>query len=357
MPEQASAQERTEEATPYRRREARKQGTVARSHELTNSIVLLVLLLALPTILTILGSGFIRGLRQGWRAIPLDLTSGSMLRNFSSVFAPSVGGLIMVVAIALIIGVATTTAQVGFVVSSEALKFNFSRLNPISGFKRLVSPAPLFEALKAVLKTVIFGLLAYSVITANWGAMMSLGRLGPAQSTWVIIDIVHSLATKLVFVWLGLAGVDYFFQRKRIDKQLMMTKQEVKQEMKQNEQSAEIKGHIARQRRRLSRSRMAQAMKKADVVVTNPTHYAVAIEYDAAKSTAPIVVAKGADLLAARIREMAAENNVPIVPNPPLARALYRQCEIGDPIPRDLFQPVAEVLAYVYRTLKKVRKK
>ena len=144
---------------------------------------------------------------------------------------------------------------------------------------------------------------------------------------------------------------------KRIDKQLMMSKQEVKQEMKQNEQSQEIRGAIARQRRRMSRQRMAQAMKKADVVVTNPTHYAVAIEYDAGKSTAPIIVAKGTDLMAAKIRELAAQNNVPIVPNPPLARALYRQCEIGDPVPRELFQPVAEVLAFVYKTLRRVRKK
>jgi flagellar biosynthetic protein FlhB len=352
-----SAQERTEEATPFRKREARKKGTVAKSNELTSALVLLMMLLAMPTILNLYSQGFTSGLIQGYRSIPLDLSMASITRYVAIVLTPSLGGLALLMGIALVIGVGTTTAQVGFVASSEALKFNFEKMNPIAGLKRLFSPGPLFEAAKALIKSCLFAFLAWGAISGSWGVLMSLGRLTPYQSVLHIFDVVRGMATQIVFVWLALAGIDYFFQRKRIDKQLMMSKQEVKQEMKQNEQSQEIRGAIARQRRKMSRQRMAQAMKKADVVVTNPTHYAVAIEYDAAKSTAPIIVAKGTDLMAAKIRELAAQNNVPIVPNPPLARALYRQCEIGDAVPRELFQPVAEVLAFVYKTLRRVRKK
>jgi flagellar biosynthetic protein FlhB len=134
-----------------------------------------------------------------------------------------------------------------------------------------------------------------------------------------------------------------------------MTKQEVKQEYKEMEQSAELKGAIAQRRRRLSKMRMAEAVRNADVIVTNPTHFSVALKYDTKKMHAPMVVAKGADVLAFRIREIAKENRVPIVPHPPLARQLYKKCEIGDYVPRELFQAVAEVLAYVYRTIKKIK--
>jgi flagellar biosynthetic protein FlhB len=136
---------------------------------------------------------------------------------------------------------------------------------------------------------------------------------------------------------------------------LMMTKEEVKQEMRQQEQSPEIRGAMIRKRRQMARGRMMQNLLKADVVITNPTHFAVALQYDTKTQSAPIVVAKGVDILAAKIREVAAEHSIPIVPNPPLARAIYKQCELGDIIPRDLFQPVAEILAYVYKTIKNVR--
>jgi len=167
--------------------------------------------------------------------------------------------------------------------------------------------------------------------------------------------LLRSIVIKVAISWLVLAAIDYFFQRKQVDKQLKMTKEEIKQEMKQAETSPELKAAQHRRRRQLSKGRMMQSVKKADVIITNPTHYAIALSYDSDKHTAPVVVGKGVDILAAKIREVAAENRVPIVPNPPLARALYKQCEIGDPVPKDLFQPVAEVLAYVYKTLKRIK--
>jgi len=185
---------------------------------------------------------------------------------------------------------------------------------------------------------------------------MGLSWLSPQAAIATVGLLLRSIAIKVAISWLVLAAVDYFFQRKQVDKQLRMTKEELKQEMKNAETSPELKAAQHRRRRQLSKGRMMQAVKTADVVVTNPTHYAVALMYDPEKHSAPIVVAKGADILAAKIREVAGENKVPIIPNPPLARALYKQCEIGDPVPKELFQAVAEVLAYIFKTLKRLKK-
>jgi flagellar biosynthesis protein FlhB len=197
-------------------------------------------------------------------------------------------------------------------------------------------------------------MVAYSVVAANWTQLMALAWLPPLAAMAVVGEIMRTMAIRVALIWLALAAIDYFYQRKRLDKELRMTKEEVKQEMKEMEQSPELKRAIAIRRRKLSR-RMMQAVKSASVIVTNPTHYSVAIVYEAGKAHAPQIVAKGSDHLAFRIREIATENDVPIVPNPPLARALYKHCEVGDFIPREYFQPVAEVLAYVYRTVKRIR--
>jgi flagellar biosynthetic protein FlhB len=351
-----NGQERTEEATPKRRQEARRKGTVAKSTELTNALVLGGTILALPYAVSNLGSGFMRGLTSAWSHTPTDLSMYEILRFSRTFVQPALGGFVMLLALAMILGTAANVAQVGFVISGEALKPNFAKMNPLEGFKRLFSSSAYFEAGKALVKSVVFGLLAFAVIRTSWAMFPHLGyvsaQAGLEETGW----IARSMAFRVVGLWLGLAAIDYFFQRKRVDKMLRMTKEEVKQEMRQQEQSPEIRGAMIRKRRQMARGRMMQNLANADVVVTNPTHYAVAIQYDPEKHTAPVVVAKGADLLAAKIREVAGEHRIPIVPNPPLARALYRKCELGDVVPKDLFQPVAEVLAYVYKTLKRVRK-
>jgi flagellar biosynthetic protein FlhB len=161
---------------------------------------------------------------------------------------------------------------------------------------------------------------------------------------------MKGIALRIAATWLVVAGIDYFFQRKQVDRQLRMSKEEVRQEMKDAETSPELKMAQAR-RRRMNRGRMMEAVKTADAIITNPTHYSVAVKYKPGKDHAPMVVAKGLDLLALKIREIAKEHHIPIVPNPPLARALYKECELGDYVPRELFQGVAEVLAYVYKTI------
>ncbi len=352
MPD-SPAGEKTEQATPKRRLEARRKGTVAKSHELTSAVVIVVMLMLLPTVLSNLGNALMMSLRVGVGTAPNDVSFSSLSKYGTTVLQGPALAIMPLLAAALVVGLAMNFAQVGFVISAEAMMPNFEKLNPLSGIKRLFSPTAGVEGLKAILKVSLFSYIAWATIRTNWDDMLALGWGRPATMFVVIGSVMHSVFLRIAIAWLLMAAIDYYFQRKQIDKQLRMTKQEVKQEMREMELAPELKGFIARRRRAIGRSRMMEAAKKADVVVTNPTHYAVAIQYDPQKMHAPLVVAKGRDLIALKIREVAAENKVPIVPNPPLARQLYKKCEIGDYVPRELFQAVAEVLAYVYRTMRR----
>ncbi|HEY3783153.1 MAG TPA: flagellar biosynthesis protein FlhB [Fimbriimonadaceae bacterium] len=352
MPD-SPAGEKTEEATPKRRSEARKKGTVAKSQELTSAVVIIVMLMALPGILGNLGNALMQSLHHGYTNIPTDLDRGSITRYGWGVLMGPLAAILPLFAIAMLVGLGMNFAQVGFQLSGQAMIPNFQRLNPAQGIKRLFSPNSVMEGAKACLKTGLFAFLAWTTIQAHWNDLLSLGWANTSAMFLVIATVMHQIFLKVAIAWLVLAGIDYYFQRKQVDKQLRMTKQEVKQEMKDMEQSPQMRGAIARKRRMLSRSRMLSAVKTADVIVTNPTHFSVAIKYESGKMYAPQVVAKGADLVALKIREIAGENKVPIVPNPPLARQLYKKCEVGDFVPREMFQAVAEVLAFVYRTMKK----
>lgn len=354
MPE--TAQERTEEATPRKRREARKKGTVAKSMDLTSALVVLGLLIAMPTAISLLGGGFMKGMRSGLSSIPATADFRDVGSQIWLVLQPAMAGLALLVFTAMAIGVASNLAQVGFVMSAESMTPSFNKINPIEGLKRLFSRRAAFEGAKAILKSGVFALLTWSVISSNWDRLFGLSYLPPSGALAAVGEIIRSIAIRIGIAWLFLAAIDYYFQRQQVNKQLKMTKEEVKQEMKDAETSQELKMAMHKRRRQMAKRRMAEAMRKASVVVTNPTHYAVAIAYKPGEDHAPIVVAKGQDFMAAKIRELAEEYKVPIVPNPPLARALHKKCEIGDYVPRELFQAVAEVLAFVYRTLQQVRK-
>jgi flagellar biosynthesis protein FlhB len=287
--------------------------------------------------------------------LALDTTGPSLSRAAWSMLGPSLPGLVIVMAVALLVGVTLNFAQVGFVLSAEPMNPNLSKINPLSGLKRLLSARSAFEGFKAIFKTTVFGIIAWTSVASSWPQLMALGWSAPLGAISSAGGLVHGIVLKIAIAWLILAVGDYLFQRKQTDKQLRMTKDELKREMKESETSPELKMAQMQRRRKMKRNSLMDALAKADVVITNPTHYAVAVQYEAGKQHAPVVVAKGVDHLAARIRELAKERKVPLVPNPPLARALYRKCEVGDFVPRDLFQPVAEVLAYVYKTIKKVR--
>jgi flagellar biosynthetic protein FlhB len=348
-------QEKTEEATPRRRQEARRKGTVAKSVELTNSVVLIGLLLAMPWVLGKLGSAMILGMNRGLATIPASADMGSLQAFTFSQLAPVASAFLPFIGVALALGLITNFAQVGFVLSGEALSPSFSKIDPFAGFKRLFSLRQNMEGAKALVKSGLFMYLAWTVVSSRWDELLNLSALLLMGGVSVVGSILQSIILRVAIAWLALAAIDYWFQRKQTDKQLRMTKDEVRREFREMETSPELKAAMAQRRRRIGKGGMAKALKEADVVITNPTHYAVALKYDRETMHAPQVLYKGADYMALRIRQLAAKEYVPIVPNPPLARQLYKKCEIGDFVPRDMFQAVAEVLAYVYSTLKKVR--
>lgn len=351
-----SGQERTEEATPRRRQDARKKGTVTKSVELTNSLVMIGLLMALPVLVSQLGRTFLLSINRGFSQIPTTANPADIAGYTWSLAQPMIIAILPLFALAMGIGVMANFAQVGFVLSTESLSPQFSKINPLNGLKKLFSAQSGMEGMKAIFKTALFGYLAYSVVQSHWEILLNLSKSSIGETMTVIGMIMRTIFLRVAIAWLVLAAIDYFFQRHQVNKQLRMTKEEVKQEYRQNEQSPELRAAMSQRRRKLLKGRTAQAVKTANVIITNPTHFAVALKYDPSEMFAPQVVAKGADHLAFKIRELAKEARVPIVPNPPLARQLYKKCEIGDYVPRDLFQAVAEVLAYVYATLDKVRK-
>lgn len=349
-------QERTEEATPKRRTDARKKGTVAKSTEMTNALVLLGLMIAMPFIFTRLGQEMVQAMNRGYASIPADAEFSSLRAYSLSILSPIAAAFLPFLAIALCVGLVVNFAQVGFVLSGEALSPSLSKIDPFKGFQRLFSARSNVEGLKAILKSSLFIYLGYTVVLDRWSEILNLSALSPLGAVSVIGSILQAILLRIVIAWLALAAFDYWFQRKQVDKQLRMTKDEVRREFREMETSPELKAAMAQRRRKLGKRGMAQAIKDADVIITNPTHYAVAIKYDRESMFAPQVVAKGADYMALRIRQLGGDSRVPIVPNPPLARQLYRKCDVGDFVPREMFQAVAEVLAYVYTTLKGVKR-
>ena len=350
------AGERTEEATPRKRQEARKKGTVAKSSDLAGALSLLVCALMLPTVVSHLGAGIFTSLHGTIAEPPREISFASVMHVFAGMLYPALAAVGPLILCLMVSGLAANFAQVGFVFSSESLKPSWEKVNPFSGFKRLFSIRTTFEGLKAVFKMLVFSWVAYAAIAANWSSLVWLVYLPASQSASVIGGVIHTILLRIAGVWLALALADYIFQRKQIDKQLRMTKDELKREMKEQEGSPEIKAAIFHKRRKLLRGGLAKRMMQADVVVTNPTHFAVALKYKRSEMHAPMVIAKGQDYLALKIREFAADLKVPVIEDAPLARALYKQCEVGDFVPRDLFAAVAEVLAYVYKSVKSARK-
>ena len=249
----------------------------------------------------------------------------------------------------LLVGVLANLIQVRFLFSTDTLKPNFGKLNPLPGFKRFVSVKSLIELVKGVIKIIIVGWCSFSVIHSHLDQLMGMSQMGFVQAWTVIWGIAMSICWAIAIALLVIGIADWWLQRYQLMKQLRMTKQEVKDEMKNSEGNPEVKRKVKNAGRMLMRKRMLKAVPQADVIVTNPTHFAVAIQYDPDLAPAPRVVAKGADHMAFKIREIAQENGIPILENKPLARGLYAAVEVDHMIPPDMFIAVAEVLAYVYK--------
>ncbi|HXH62025.1 MAG TPA: flagellar biosynthesis protein FlhB [Fimbriimonadaceae bacterium] len=354
MPEQPAG-ERTEEATPRRKQDARKKGTVAKSTDLAGAVSLFVAALMLPHAVDGLRVGIFTALNSSiLHGVP-EMSYGALLRFMSALLVPTMIAIAPMILALMVAGLATNFAQVGFVLSGESLKPTWEKVSPASGFKRLFSARTTFEGLKAVFKLFVFSWVTYAVVASQWSQLNALTFLPPARAAAVIGSVIHTILLRLAGLWLALAIVDYIFQRKQTDKQLRMTKDELKREMKEQEGSPEIKAALFHKRRKLLKGGLATRLSEADVILTNPTHFAVALKYKRNEMHAPMVVAKGQDYLALKMREIGEGLKVPIVENPPLARRLYKQCEVGDFIPRDMFAAVAEVLAYVYKSVKTAR--
>lgn len=342
--------ERTEAPTSKRLGEARNRGQVARSHELNTAVVLIVgvILISGP------GGSLVNELKNlvvaSIASLPKSTMSEGFLGGTLSDILVSVGpslGLIMV--IVLIAGAGTTLVQTKFLVSSSRLKPDLSRLNPLNGLKRIFSNQGLMELGKASLKLFVVGYFAYDFFQANVSALMLLGSGGLEGGIQQFISMATSLGMRVAEAYLVLAFLDFIYQRWTFNRSMKMTLEEVKEEYKQNEGDPLIRGRIRSQMRRLARMRMMSNVHKATVVITNPTHLAIAIEYDSGHMNAPRVLAKGAMLVAQRIVSIAKEHQIPIVQNIPLAHAIYDNVEIEQEIPPELYTAMAEVLAYVYK--------
>jgi len=347
--------EKTEPATQKKLDDARKEGKVAKSKDLTEGFALVVLFLLLKVFMEYVADRMV-GL--------FDATIGRMAEfvqvNQAGLYTPAVTSLIsgMIVELLLIvwpfflfgfvITFLLTIYQVGWKVSSKTLEPKLSKFNPINGFKRIFSKDSLFELVKSLAKVAIIVYVAYSNISEEANNLFILYEIDLKQAIALVGQIIldTGLEISIIFVLVGI--VDFFYQKWKFSEEMKMTKQEVKDEYKNTEGDPQIKGRIRQKMREASQRRMMQDVPKADVVITNPTHFAVAIQYDAEVSKAPVVVAKGEDFLAQKIKEVAREHNVEIVENKPLARMLYHNVDIGAEIPPELYQSVAEVLAMVY---------
>ena len=353
--------EKTEPATQKKLNDARKKGQVAKSRELTNGLELLALFLILKFWVGHMGIQFLDIFNSVYGRIP-DVTvywrDTMPQRDASILFSQLLLGVLMIVAPILLVGYliafVTDVAQVKWKPTLEPMRPKFSKLNPISGFKKIFSVNALVELVKSIAKVALIGYVCYSYLKDKWPILFNLYDVTLMQALGIVADIVTDLGIRVAVFYMVLAFADYAYQKFKFSNDMKMTKQEVKEEFKQQEGDPQVKGKIRQKMRETSMKRMMQSLPQADVVITNPTHYAVAIKYDPQVADAPLVIAKGEDYLAARIREVAKENNIEIVENKPLARMLYANVDIGQAVPPELYQAVAEVLAFVYHLQGKV---
>ncbi len=351
MAEQAPQEERTEQATPKRREDARKKGQVAKSMEVNSSAILLISLLFFY-----FGGSYMLDTMSSYSRI--------IFQNYDSVFLnpDNLQGYIQLAALAflkiilpfiatiMMVGLVINYMQVGFLFTFEPLKPKFSKINPISGFKRvLFSKKALVELVKGILKISMIGGIAYFSIKGMAEEFVPLMDQSAGQLIIFIGKETLSLGFKIAVALLVLSLLDYIFQRFDFSKSIKMTKQEVKEEFKQMEGDPQIKARIRSIQRDMARRRMMDDIPTADVVITNPTHIAVALKYDPKDMESPAVVAKGREKVAHKIKEIAIEHDIAVVEDKPLAWSLYKSTNVGDSIPEDLFQAVAEILAYVYK--------
>lgn len=350
-----AADEKTEEATPKKREDTRKKGQVPKSQDVNTGFLLILVFGALFLLGPSMKSTMTGMYEHAFQEYMLwDLTENQvhmvfveMTWEISKVIAPIFG-------IAIVAGVASNLLQVGIMFTGEPLKMDLKKLDPIQGAKKIFSARALVELVKSLLKISMVGVITFSIIWWNKDHMMNASQksVEAALAFFGNTTIIMGLASALALLILSV--LDYTYQRYDHEKNIRMSKKDIKDEHKNIEGDPQIKAKIKEKQRQMSSARMMSEVPEADVVITNPTHYAIAVKYDEERSDAPIVVAKGVDFVAQKIKEIAKANDVMQVENRPLARALYSDSELDQPINEEFYKAVAEILAYVYRLEKKM---
>ncbi len=345
-----SSGEKTEDPTPRRRRKAREEGQIFQSKEVTQA----VLLIGLSGILWFFGPSVGHYVKRLFvRSLTYQPESAWSVAEAHGMLIDALGGgllaLLPLMAGVMILGTVSSLAQTGFVMNKKALSPDLKRLDPVEGFKRIFSLRSVINLAKSLLKVVALVVVAYSIIVSNLDEFPGLLRLPLQQSLGWTADLLRTLVLQSAIVLVVVGVVDFWYERFEHERQLKMSKKEVKDEMKDTEGDPQLRGRIRNVQQQMARQRMMVDVAESDVVIVNPTQYAVALKYDFDAMEAPLVVGKGRGLVAQKIREVARERGVPIEERPPLARALYDVGEIGQYIPAELYRAVAEVLAYVWR--------
>lgn len=341
--------ERTEAATPKRRQEAREKGQILKSVEVNTAAILVAGAAFLQWVLPSMSRAFAEltvSTFQG--AATFDLSPATLRVRAMALglmalrlVAPLLFGL-------AVVGVVSNVGQFGFLLSGQALQPQFSRVNPAEGFKRLFSSRTLVELVKTIIKVAVIGGFAWQALQDKGLLMLNLADMPAGAAAATISGATMSVIWKVAGAFVAIAAADYLYQRWFFERNLRMSKDEIKEEMKQSEGNPQMRARLRQRARALARQRMMAQVPTADVVITNPTHFAVAIKYEAGME-APIIIAKGERLIAQQIKKIARAAGVPTIENKPLAQALYKSCQVGQVVPPDLYKAVAEVLAFVYR--------
>ncbi|KYO64570.1 flagellar biosynthesis protein FlhB [Thermovenabulum gondwanense] len=346
---QLFAQEKTEKATPRKRQKARQKGQVFSSRDLTTALMLIASIFIFKYYLIGVINGVMKFMIESYsNFFNLELT----VQNLSHIFIQSLTlFLYVIVPLAFgtfITGIIVNVLQTGLIFNLELIIPKFERINPIEGLKRVFSTKSLIELLKVIIKVTVISIFSYNGVITVKDGIDEMMDMSMEQILSFFSDVLFKVVLKISLALLILAVLDYLYQWYEYEKSLRMSKEDIKEELKEIEGNPQIKARIRQIQRQLARRRMMQDLKKADVVITNPTHLAVALSYDSNKHDAPVVIAKGMGEIALKIKQVAVEENIPIVENPSLARTLYKSVEIGETIPEELYQAVAEILAYIY---------
>lgn len=347
------ADDKTEEATPKKKSESRKKGQLPRSKDVGLAFTLLICTLVIS-----LFSGFIAG---NFKSDMIYFLSSDYKQEITDISAKNYGmfvmlrmamGIFPVVIPIMVGGVVASLMQTGFLLTGEPLKPSLGKLNPLKGIKNMFSKRSLLELVKNLIVISIIGYLAYDFVMANYKSILSMGNVYFPSLGLEIKNLVMGIFTKITMLMIVLAIIDYVLQRRIFSKEMRMSKQEVKEEFKQMEGDPQVKGKIKQKQREMATRRMMQAVPDATVVITNPTHIAVALKYEEGGMNVPKVTAIGADNIAIKIKEIAKDNDIPIIENKPLARAIYDTLDIGSEIPGEMYQAIAEILALVFKMKK-----